>query len=92
MGYFMNRAPVSDAIEWIDRHAIQCGCEEISLDSAAGRLLAAPFVSELDMPQAVIAVADGFALRSADTIGASSYNPLPFRRQKDNRVLGACRR
>ena len=83
----MNRTPVTEAIEWIDRHAIRCACEQVSLDRAAGRILAAPFVSGVDMPPAATAVTNGYALRSADTVGAGSYNPLPFRLQEGVRTL-----
>jgi molybdopterin molybdotransferase len=84
---FMNRTPVTEAIEWIDRHAIRCAWEQVSLDRAAGRILAAPFVSGVDMPPAAIAVTNGYALRSADTVGAGSYNPLPFRLQEGHGTL-----
>jgi molybdopterin molybdotransferase len=84
---FMNRTPVTEAIEWIDRHAIRCACEHVSLDSAAGRVLADAFVSSVDIPPAVTAVTNGYALRSADTVGAGSYNPLPFRLQEADRAL-----
>ena len=83
----MNRTPVTEAIEWIDRHASRCACEQVSLDRAAGRILAAPFVSGVDMPPAATAVTNGYALRSADTVGAGSYNPLPFRLQEGDRTL-----
>ena len=83
----MNRTPVTEAIEWIDGHATRCACEQVYLDRAAGRILATPFVSRVDMPPATTAMTNGYALRSADTVGAGSYNPLPFRLQESHGTL-----
>ena len=33
----------------------------------------------MDLPPFDRAAADGFALRADETVGASAYNPLPFR-------------
>jgi molybdopterin molybdotransferase len=49
-----------------------------SLEQAAGRILATDLVSPLDVPGFDRAAMDGYALRGADTAGASEYNPLDF--------------
>jgi len=75
---FAERASVSEAIEWIDRYARIRNAESVALDAAVGRILAEPFASPADVPPTDIAVHDGYALRSCETDGAGSYNPLSF--------------
>ena len=53
--------------------------ETVPLAHAAGRVLAAPVVSEVDVPAFPRAAMDGYALRSEETFGAGAYNPLTFR-------------
>src|SRR4030066_108423 len=50
--------------------------EEVPLAECAGRVAAAPVVSEVDIPLFPRATMDGYALRAADTFGASPYNPV----------------
>ncbi len=75
---FAQRAPVSESTEWIDRYARIQEAESVTLDAAVGRILAESFVTPADGPPTDIAVRDGYALRSCETVGAGSYNPLPF--------------
>ena len=49
--------------------------EEVSLFEAAGRILAADIVSDLDLPDFVRATMDGYAVCGASTFGASEANP-----------------
>ncbi len=51
--------------------------EEVALEQAAGRRLAAACAAEQAYPERALAAADGLAVRSADSVGASPYNPLP---------------
>jgi molybdopterin molybdotransferase len=53
--------------------------ESVSLAEAAGRVLAAPVVSTVDVPAFPRSAMDGYALRSEETYGAGPYNPLTFR-------------
>lgn len=53
--------------------------EEAPLACTAGRVLAGPIVSEVDVPAFPRAAMDGYALRSEETFGAGPYNPLTFR-------------
>jgi molybdopterin molybdotransferase len=69
---------VPAVLEWIDRHAIRLGAEPVPLDEAAGRILADDVVSPFDVPGFDRAAMDGYALRGAETSGASEYNPLAF--------------
>jgi len=75
---FSRRSEVPDVLEWIDRSALRLPSESVSLEEAAGRILAAALVSPLDVPGFDRAAMDGYALRGADTAGASEYNPLDF--------------
>ncbi len=84
---FADRVPVEKALEWVDRHQPFGDAEQIRLEDAAGRVLTQPFVAPADQPPADLAVEDGYALRSAETVGAGSYNPLPFRIQAANHAL-----
>jgi molybdopterin molybdotransferase len=75
---FADRASVRDAIAWVDRYARITEPESVALEAAAGRILAQPFLSPADVPPTGTAVTDGYALRSCETVGADSYNPLLF--------------
>jgi len=66
------------ALEWIDCHSTISDSEEIEVEGAVGRTLAHPLISPADAPPTDVAIRDGYALRSCETIGAGSYNPLPF--------------
>jgi len=74
-----HRARVADVLGWIDAHSAPLEAQEVTLAQAAGRVLADRVTTSVDVPPFDRPVVDGFALRSEDTIGASAYNPLPFR-------------
>jgi molybdopterin molybdotransferase len=54
------------------------GVETVPLAEAAGRVLAGAIVAEVDVPGFVRSAMDGYAVRSAETFGAGTYNPLTF--------------
>lgn len=54
------------------------GSERVSLEAAAGRVLAQPVVAQVNVPGFVRSAMDGYAVRSEETFGAGSYNPLTF--------------
>lgn len=84
---FADRASVEEAVAWIDHNLKIRETENIVLDAAIGRILAEPFVSPADDPPTDTAITDGYALRSCETVGASSYNPLPFGLQDHDSAL-----
>jgi molybdopterin molybdotransferase len=84
---FSSRSSFDEALRWIDGHSEPLKAEEISISTAVGRVLARPFLAPADQPPADTAEMDGYALRSAETIGAGGYNPLPFSLQQDRRQL-----
>ena len=76
---FRKRSEVPAVLDWIDQHAARLGAESVPLEEACGRTLAAEVIAPLDVPGFDRAAMDGFALRGAETAGASEYNPLEFR-------------
>jgi molybdopterin molybdotransferase len=84
---FARRTTVEDAVAWVDFALPDFGAlgiEDLSLMSAAGRVLARDVVSRVNVPGFARAMMDGFAVVADDTLGASPYNPIPFE------VLGTC--
>ena len=54
------------------------GAERVSLADALSRVLAHDVTAPVDAPSFDRSNVDGFALRAADTVGASDANPKPF--------------
>ena len=76
---FRSRTPVNDALAWIDANVKALGAEPVALADAHGRVLAADVTSSINVPAFDRSAMDGFALKSAETVGAGDYNPLVFR-------------
>lgn len=75
---FGSRAPLAEALAWIDAHTAALPGEQVGLAGAFGRVLAAPVASPVDWPGVDCAATDGYAVRAAETEGAGEYNPLPL--------------
>ncbi|SEW14404.1 molybdopterin molybdotransferase MoeA [Natrinema salifodinae] len=86
---FKVRTPVDEARR-ILREAIEergddadanvpCGTETVDVDRADGRVLAAPVTAARDVPHYRRAAMDGYAVRAADTFGASERSPEVLR-------------
>jgi molybdopterin molybdotransferase len=73
---FARRTAVEEALAWVDRQATQLTSEPVSVWQAAGRVQAADVVSPVDVPGFSRSMMDGYALRAADTQGATAYNLL----------------
>jgi molybdopterin molybdotransferase len=73
---FSDRVSLEAATEWIDAHSAALRAEEIDVREAAGRVLASDVEAKWAIPAADRAGVDGYAVRSADTVGAGDYNPL----------------
>jgi molybdopterin molybdotransferase len=76
---FHERSEVKAALAWIDAHAHRLPDESVALEAATGRVLAADVIAPVDVPGFDRAAMDGYALRGAETAGATEYNPLTFR-------------
>ncbi|HEX7927872.1 MAG TPA: molybdopterin molybdotransferase MoeA, partial [bacterium] len=53
--------------------------ERLGIADVAGRVLAQPVVSTVNVPGFVRSAMDGYAVRSEETFGAGPYNPLTFK-------------
>jgi molybdopterin molybdotransferase len=76
---FSQRSTVEAALAWVDGNAALLPSEPIELVQAVGRVLAESIASSVKVPSFARSMMDGYALRAADTDGASSYNRLPLR-------------
>jgi len=76
---FSERSEVRVALAWIDAHTARLGEEAEGVEALCGRVLARDVIAPLDVPGFDRAAMDGYALRGAETAGASDYNPLAFR-------------
>ncbi|NQV06694.1 molybdopterin molybdotransferase MoeA [bacterium] len=65
-------AALSAALEGVD----PLPAEAVGLQEAYGRVLAEDVVSGYDVPGFRRSTMDGYAVRAADTFGASAYNPI----------------
>ena len=54
--------------------------ERVSLDEAAARVLARDLIAARDVPPFARSMMDGFAVRAADTAGATTAHPVARRR------------
>ena len=73
---FRTRVDVETAQAWVDAQALPTALESVALTDAAGRLLAEDVVSDEEVPPFPRAAMDGWALRGADTFGASGDDPV----------------
>jgi len=75
---FARRHTVDAALAWLDAHLQPLAPEITPLRKAASRVLAAPVVSDIDVPGFDRATMDGYAVVAESTDGATSYNRLPL--------------
>jgi molybdopterin molybdotransferase len=75
---FAHRHTVAAALAWLDAQLQPLPAEEVSLRTAAGRVLAASVVSEVDVPGFDRATMDGYAVVADSTEGATAYTRLPL--------------
>ena len=73
---FARRTTVVDALKWVDEQTARLNKQTVPLAEAAGRVLAEEVTSRVDVPAFDRSMMDGFAVRAADTLGASPYNRL----------------
>lgn len=71
--------PDEQIIDWLDARTGALPGEDVAVPEACGRMLAGPVTAPADHPAVPVAAVDGYALASRATVGASDYNPLPFR-------------
>ena len=75
---FARRHTVAQALGWLDAQLQPLEAESVPLGLAAGRVLASPVASDVDVPGFDRATMDGFAVVAASTEGAGPYSRLPL--------------
>jgi molybdopterin molybdotransferase len=73
---FRKRSTVEATLAWIDKQATRLESENLAVHRACDRVLARSVTSAIAVPAFRRAMMDGFAVRAADTLGATSYDPL----------------
>ena len=84
---FAHRSTVEQALAWIDSvlpTSVDLPAESVSLQEAAGRVLARDVTSRVNVPNFARSMMDGFAVRSEQTHGATAYNPVQLH------IIGTC--
>ena len=76
---FARRHTVKAALAWLDAQLLPLDNEDVSLRDAGGRVLAAPVVSDIDVPGFDRATMDGYAVVADSTEGATPYNRVALR-------------
>jgi molybdopterin molybdotransferase len=75
---FAARASLDEAWAWIDTRIQPLASETVEPFAAVGRITAGDIVATGDLPGMDRAALDGYAVRAADSVGASDYNPIPL--------------
>lgn len=70
--------PVAESISRIMQHVTPLNAETIALEHAVGRVLAEPIVARNSIPPFDRSPYDGFAIRAANSVGASGENRVLF--------------
>ena len=74
---------------WLN--ALQIGTPKVavvSLQDALGRVLAEDLVAQEALPRFDKSAMDGYALKSADTVGASQFKPATFQLTENQEITG----
>ena len=79
---FTRRHTVEAALAWLDAQLHLLDAETVPLRAAAGRVLAAPVVSAVDVPGFDRATMDGYAVVADSTEGATPYNRIAADRRR----------
>jgi molybdopterin molybdotransferase len=75
---FGPRAAVADVLARLTARTTPLRAESVPLLEAAGRVLAEPVTSDVDVPGFERSAMDGYAVRGADTAGADATHPVPL--------------
>lgn len=75
---FTGRSDLGTALEWVDAQTQALAGESVPLQAAHGRVLVDDVVAPRNVPPFDRSAMDGYAVRGAETNGASDYNPLAF--------------
>lgn len=70
--------PVAEAVRLVMENVRPTGTENVQLEDALGRILAEPIIAKHDVPPFDRSPYDGFAIRAADSAGASGERRVAF--------------
>ncbi len=73
---FRARAAVADVLALLDRRTAPLAASPVPLSAAAGRVLAGAVASAVDVPGFDRSAMDGYAVKAADTAGATAGAPV----------------
>ena len=76
---FARRHTVKAALAWLDAQLHPLDAEDVPLRAAAGRVLACPVVSHVDVPGFDRATMDGYAVVADSTEGATAYSRIALK-------------
>ena len=76
---FKEKKDVVDFLNIIDEISPSKIFEVVSLNKAAGRVLASSIISTVKVPNFNRSAMDGYAIRGEETFGAATYSPLDFK-------------
>jgi molybdopterin molybdotransferase len=76
---FTRRHTVQAALTWLDAQLYRLDAEDVPLRAATGRVLAAPLISDIDVPGFDRATMDGYAVVADSTEGATQYNRVALK-------------
>ena len=68
-----------EAFAWIDEVAVTPETERVASAGAVGRQLVERVSAQREYPERAQCIREGYAVRSADTVGAGDYSPLALR-------------
>ena len=75
----MDMISVAEAHKIIDDHITRLALEMVSINDTVGRVLAAEIIASFPQPRFDNSAMDGFAVRAADTKGASKKSPIDLK-------------
>ena len=76
---FAERADVEDVERFLADHTRALDAAPVDVAACAGRVLARDVAAPVDVPGFARSAMDGYAVRGADTFGASAYDPIALR-------------
>lgn len=76
---FIRYTKLEDALKLVLSRVKRLGSETVSFERALGRVLAGDVVSKTDVPPFDRSAVDGYAIRAADTFGATETKPRRLR-------------
>ncbi|HET8542550.1 MAG TPA: molybdopterin-binding protein [Anaeromyxobacter sp.] len=84
---FADRVPLERAVAWLDAAAPPLPAVEVAVAGCVGRVPASPVAAPAPLPAVDRAGEDGWAVRAAETVGATAWGPASLRVQDSGAPL-----